>query len=148
LEVIIVTQTLQFEAAWDKTIANKDREKIKQEFIRVKENLSKEEKIQFTTLGHAINHKGELLVTVLVHNTSNSDFTFHHDTIQYHANGELIAGHIFTIPRLVIEKETSIPWTFIFPKQQILKKEIPSNGVILINKTSISGGFPSSTTDR
>jgi SLAP domain-containing protein len=132
LEVVIVAQTLQFEAAWDKTIANQDREKIKQEFIRVKENLSKEAKIQFTTLRHAVNHKGELLVIVLVHNTSNTDFTFYNQQIHYQTNGQTIARNIFTIPRLVIKKETSMPWTFIFPKQQILSDEIPSNGELII----------------
>ncbi|WP_068672633.1 SLAP domain-containing protein [Oceanobacillus sp. Castelsardo] len=128
-----MAQTLQFEAAWDKTIANQDRERIEQEFLKVKENLSREEEIQFTTLRHAINHKGELLVTVLVHNTSNTDFTFYNHNLHYQANGETIAEHIFTIPRFVIEKETSMPWTFIFPTQQILRHEIPSNGTLLIN---------------
>ncbi|WP_165769140.1 hypothetical protein [Virgibacillus profundi] len=56
-------QKLIFESAWDKTIAEQDRENIKQVFDKV--NLTAEKSIQFTSLWQAKNHRGELLIAVL-----------------------------------------------------------------------------------
>lgn len=111
-----MNQTLIFENAWDRTIAEADREKIKDVFEQSRKHLNKTP-IQFTALNNAINHKGELLVTVLIHNVSDKDFSFHEDSLQYiHSNtGKVIAEHSYTIPRLKIKKYTSMPWTFIFP---------------------------------
>lgn len=56
-------QKLKFQSAWDKTIAEEDRKKIKTAFENV--SLDSGRNIQFSTLWQAKNHRGELLVAVL-----------------------------------------------------------------------------------
>lgn len=105
-------QKLTFESAWDKTIAEKDREQIKQSFKEA--CLTPGINIQFTALWQAKNHRGELLVAVLIHNTSQQDFSFHNQKMTYTVNDTIFATHSFS-PSIIVEKETSMPWTFIFP---------------------------------
>lgn len=105
-------QKLIFESAWDKTIAEKDRERIKQSFKEA--TLAPGISIQFTALWEAKNHRGELLVAVLIHNTSQQDFSFYNQKMTYTVNGTIFAAHTFS-PPIIVEKQTSMPWTFIFP---------------------------------
>lgn len=117
-------QTLRFEDAWDRTLAKEDRKRIEDEFELAKDQLTTEP-IQFTPLQEAINHKGELLIMVLIHNVSNENYSFHEDTLQFihQESGKIVAEHTFSIPRLIIEKHTSMPWTFIFPKHNITEDQ-------------------------
>ena len=102
-------QTLYFEPAWDKTIAPADREKIIAHF----QSRHLENNIQFSFLREAINHKGELLVTVLIHNTEDTSLPLQDMVVTYRKDGNQIATGIFNFP-LVIPRKTSMPWTFIF----------------------------------
>ncbi|MBB6453166.1 SLAP domain-containing protein [Salirhabdus euzebyi] len=109
-------QKLQLESSWDKTLSPRDRDEIEQAFSRV--TLSGAD-IQFTPLWQAMNHKGQLLVTVLVHNTRKEGFTFTNSKLHYKENGVTAAKHTFTIPALCIGAETTMPWTFIFPVESL-----------------------------
>ncbi|WP_197046774.1 SLAP domain-containing protein [Oceanobacillus salinisoli] len=129
-----MVQKLEFESAWDRTVAEQDREKIKQAFSQAKKQLSDDESIQFTPLKSALNHKGELLVTTLVHNTTGEGFSFLQHEISFQQNGHTIATHVFSTPSLWIEKKTSMPWTFIFPEHQIDRHKIPENGILILVK--------------
>ncbi|MDC3417381.1 SLAP domain-containing protein [Aquibacillus salsiterrae] len=106
---------LTFEAKWDKTLSVKDREHIKQVFLESVETLDKQ--VTFTPLWQAINHENNLLVTVLVHNPTNVPLSFRDKRLCYTEQEEIIAEHSFTIPTLTLQPGTSMPWTFIFPKQ-------------------------------
>ncbi|KMY48707.1 SLAP domain-containing protein [Peribacillus loiseleuriae] len=106
-------QKLQYESSWDKTLSNKDRKIIEGIFLET--SLLNQNRIQFTSLWQAMNHKGELLVTVLVHNFSHQDCSFMNKKLRYMENNEIIAEHTFTLPSLIVQPETSMPWTFIFP---------------------------------
>lgn len=111
---VISMQKLTFEQAWDKTISLKDREKIHEVFLAT--NQKKNETIKFIPLWQAKNHKGELLVTVLIHNFSEQSLAFHNNKLHYlTSNNEIIAEHTFSHASLMLEPETSMPWTFIFP---------------------------------
>ncbi|RID82214.1 SLAP domain-containing protein [Peribacillus asahii] len=110
-------QKLQFEPSWDKTLSPKDRKIIEGIFLETR--LSNHANIELTPLRQAINHKGELLVTVLVHNFSQRVLLFHNKKLRYIENEKIIAEHIFTLPPLVIQQETSMPWTFIFPIESL-----------------------------
>ncbi|GAA0338307.1 hypothetical protein GCM10008967_30730 [Bacillus carboniphilus] len=109
-------QKLKFEASWDKAISEQDREQILNVF---KETHPNGHDVEFTPLWQAVNHKGELLVTVLVQNYSGNDVDFHNKKLRYTVNQEMVAAHTFTIPALVVEGETSMPWTFIFPVESL-----------------------------
>lgn len=122
-------QKLTFETKWDKTIADQDRERIKQSFQEA--ILAPDINIQFTSLWQAKNHRDELLVAVLIHNTSEQNFTFHDQQMTYFVNGSLFAEHTFS-PHVTVEKQTSMPWTFIFPASTFNSYEKFEGGVLRI----------------
>ncbi|WP_453993560.1 SLAP domain-containing protein [Bacillus nitroreducens] len=106
-------QKLIFEAAWDRTISQKDREELKQVFQKEISNLGNG--VTFTTVWVAENHKNELLVTAIIHNKTEQHFCFESTTLEFYEESTLLAEHTFTLPSLVVAAETSMPWTFIFP---------------------------------
>ncbi|MBP2079940.1 SLAP domain-containing protein [Oceanobacillus polygoni] len=110
-------QTLEYEASWDKALPSIDREKI--EAIFQETSLSGNQAVAFTPLWQAMNYKGELLVTVLVHNFTVNQFSFSKETILYIEHNDVLAAHEFTIPALTLEAETSMPWAFIFPVESM-----------------------------
>ncbi|SET16939.1 SLAP domain-containing protein [Oceanobacillus limi] len=108
-------QTLQFHSKWEKTIAEKDRQSIEEVFKNT--CIEAEDTIEFTLLSQAVNHKGELLLITLIHNTTNQNFTLNNQTIGYKTDEQNIIKHSFTYPTLTIPPKTSTPWTFIFPQE-------------------------------
>lgn len=119
-------QKLQYETSWDKTLSNKDRKIIEGIFLET--SLPNQSLNQFTSLWQAINHRGELLVTVLVHNFSHQVCSFINKKLCYLENNEIIAEHIFTLPSLTVQPETSMPWTFIFPVESLRSHGSLENG--------------------
>ena len=104
-------QKLQFERAWDKTISKKDRlalEQLFQETVEQRETL-----IDCHVYRRAINHKREMLITVLIHNFSHQALVFNNYQVQCLFDGGQVMQN-FTIPSLCIPVNTSMPWTFIF----------------------------------
>ncbi|WP_077358338.1 SLAP domain-containing protein [Virgibacillus halodenitrificans] len=125
-------QTLIFETAWDKTIAPRDREQIEALFIETKDLFN--EGIHFIPIRQAVNHRGDLLISVLIHNFSQEDYLFDKKTLQYKWEEKIIASHTFTLPFHIIKHHTSMPWTFIFPKETCVTTNNFTNGEIkLIN---------------
>ena len=106
-------QQLKLEPSWDKALSNKDRKDIEEIFL----NTSQIEtpNILLTPIWNAVNHRGELLITVLVHNFTQKTLTFSEKRLVYIENDEIVAESSFTLPTLVIPSKVSMPWTFIFP---------------------------------
>lgn len=125
-------QQLMFESAWNRTVSTKDREKIMQAFKNIE--LNEKEEIQLTPLWHAFNYQNDLLITAIVHNTSNKDFSFQNQKVQYIVHNDTIATHSFTLPTIFINAKTSMPWTFIFPKGRYLEKRPKPLGKLTIMK--------------
>ncbi|RHW33964.1 SLAP domain-containing protein [Lysinibacillus yapensis] len=119
-------QQLQFEASWDKALADQDRKIIEAIFNETVQLNSSG--IICSPIREAINHKEELLVTVLVHNFTNDSWNLHHTQLQYSIKGKIVADHMFTLPKLEIPPKMSMPWTFIFPKDSYLPQTSYSNG--------------------
>ncbi|MFC4023353.1 SLAP domain-containing protein [Oceanobacillus longus] len=110
-------QKLTFETSWDKALPSKDRERIVHIF---KETRSQHyPTIKLTPLWQATNHRGELLITVLVHNFSGDIVKFNNTKLRYIEKNKVIAEHAFSIPPLSIPPETSMPWAFIFPVEAL-----------------------------
>lgn len=107
-------QKLQFEASWDKAIAAKDRQEIERVFFETKNKNTRD--ILCSPIREAINHKAELLVSVLVHNFTDEPLTINHTRFSYKIQGEVLADKVFSLPMLTIPSKMSMPWTFIFPK--------------------------------
>ena len=104
-------QKLFWESAWDKTIAPVDRIKIKTHFHDHIPHLLEE--VHFSFYKKAINHKSELLITVLIHNPQDVALHLQSIVITYKEKDQQIATGIFSVP-VEIERNTSMPWTFIF----------------------------------
>ncbi|WP_188455140.1 SLAP domain-containing protein [Virgibacillus oceani] len=123
-------QNLTFESAWSKTISNKDRKQIERAFSdAVFDTVNS---IYLSPLWQAINHKNHLLITVLIHNTTQQDLSFHNTKMRYIEGNQIVAEHSFTIPSLVIEPQTSMPWTFIFPVDSMRIRAALKNGKLEI----------------
>lgn len=127
-------QKVKFHPAWDKTIAPGDRDRIERIFQET--IVSTQEDIQFTTIQHAINHKRELLIIVLVHNNREDKISFDNQKLFYMKNNHIVAEHIFTPPSLTIEPQTSMPWTFIFPPESFQQEEKFEKGIITMDAQS------------
>lgn len=106
-------QRLMFESSWDKALSANDREKIQRVFLQT--YVTNNKRIQFSRLWQAQNHRGELLVTVLIHNFNEHVHVFKDTKLRYVANEQVMAEHTYSLPTLTLEPETSMPWTFIFP---------------------------------
>ncbi|WP_176555770.1 SLAP domain-containing protein [Virgibacillus ndiopensis] len=119
-------QKLRFESSWDKTISTKDRNQIEQVFSDTQ--CAVNEPIYFSSLWQAINHKNQLLVTVLIHNTSQKNLSFQNTKMRYLENNEIVVEYSFTLPLLFVEPHTSMPWTFIFPVESLCHKPKLKNG--------------------
>ncbi len=104
-------QKLYFEPAWDKTIAPVDREKITHQFQQQTKQL--QDGVHLSFLRNAINHKGEQLITVLIHNFEDINFHITNTVISYNEQGKHLANATFSLP-CEIAGNTSMPWTFIF----------------------------------
>ncbi len=122
-------QKLEFESAWDKTIAHQDREEIK----RVFSELSAEEHVrqQAVILKTAYNHKEEFLVTVLVNNYSTEPLSLIGKKVLYQEEGHTI-GEMDSRYTLEIPPETSMPWTFIFPAASLRRNPSREYGKLII----------------
>ena len=107
-------QQLHFEASWDKALSAKDRDYIKKLFNETKDKYFSS--IVFSPIREAINHRNELLITVLVHNFSAFPLTFENTRLFYMSDQEVLAEKLFTLPTLSIPPKVSMPWTFIFPE--------------------------------
>ncbi|MFJ8065280.1 SLAP domain-containing protein [Psychrobacillus sp. NPDC096426] len=123
-------QKLEFESSWDKTISNKDRQKI--EVIFLETSQSSNRGIQLTPLWQAFNHKGELLVTALIHNFTMHSYSFQNTKLRYIEADKVTIEHSFTLPSFSIQARCSMPWTFIFPNEKLDKKLSLENGLLEI----------------
>ena len=124
-------QQLQFEASWEKALAAQDRHNIEKIFNETKHLNSSG--IVCSPIRQAVNHKQQLLVTVLVHNFTDNPLTFNNTRLVYRTQQQIIADDKFTLPTLTIPPFVSMPWTFIFPEFSYT----PITGSILENSLSI-----------
>ena len=112
-------QQLSFHPAWDKTISEKDRLLIEELFEQTYNQA--DDLVTSPVLRAAINHKKELLVTVLVHNFSHHSAVFRKRSIYIHCD-DFEEEQTFNIPDLIIPPVTSMPWTFIFAANPIYEQ--------------------------
>ena len=112
-------QQLYFHPAWEKTISDQDRALIEDLFEQTYNQV--DDLIMSPVIQVALNHKKELLVTVLVHNFTHHSARFNNRSVFIHCD-DFDAEQVFTIPDLVIAPVTSMPWTFIFEANPVYEK--------------------------
>lgn len=104
-------QCLRFEAAWDKTIAPRDRRFLEKIFSET--NMEYSDGVHFTFVREAINHRKDLLVTVLIHNCYERKISMEEVAIAYRRGERTIAIDTFNLP-FAVNAKTTMPWTFIY----------------------------------
>src|SRR5699024_519619 len=124
-------QKLYFETAWERTIAQNDREKIIKIFEKVQPTLSSG--VHFTFLWAAKNHENETLITTLIHNVRPHVLQLTNTIVAYKANTEVHYTHKFDVKE-PLPAHSSMPCTFIFSRHATIS-EAPDY-VISVNNTS------------
>ncbi|MFC7371631.1 SLAP domain-containing protein [Fictibacillus iocasae] len=106
-------QKLLFEQAWDRALSGGDRDHIVSVFEETR-NAAPESALSAVVLRKAVNHKGERLLTVLLHNRSQEEAVFNDRTVAMRTDNGQAEEALFTLPVAVLAHH-SMPWTFIFP---------------------------------
>ncbi|MCT1904683.1 SLAP domain-containing protein [Oceanobacillus sojae] len=122
---------LVFEPKWDKALPNIDRRKIEQAFQNLVPPNSVDTQITFTALWQARNHRSDLLVTVLINNYSRQAYSFSNSTLQYVEDDAVKAEKQFTLERVFVPPDSSMPWTFIFPESSFTDFPINLQGKLV-----------------
>ncbi|MFD1067254.1 SLAP domain-containing protein [Oceanobacillus locisalsi] len=125
---------LVFESKWHKALPDTDRQKIEQTFQHKVPAESANKSITFTPLWQARNHRSNLLVTVLINNFSKQPYSFEHSTLEYIEEDVVKARKEFTLDRVLVPPDSSMPWTFIFPKSSFINHSINLNGSLVFHK--------------
>jgi SLAP domain-containing protein len=123
-------QKLAFESAWDRTLAEKDRNEIERVFSEI--NAEGKEGYQAVLLKTAFNHKREFLVTVLLNNYSKIPMSLLGKKVVYKEKNRTI-GEFESAYTLEIPAETSMPWTFIFPAGSLIDTPNGDSGELIIS---------------
>ncbi|GIO22908.1 SLAP domain-containing protein [Oceanobacillus sp. J11TS1] len=122
---------LVYEPTWDKALPDIDRRKIEQKFQSLVRLGETDKQLSFTPLWQAINHRSDLLVTVLINNYSEKEFSFKNITLQYVEDDDVKATNTFTLKRVIVPPDSSMPWTFIFPETTFTEKSIRLGGYLV-----------------
>ncbi|MCF6410844.1 SLAP domain-containing protein [Pseudalkalibacillus salsuginis] len=105
---------LIFEPSWEKAIAKQDRKAIEQ--LHKASPLQKG-KLTWTPIRAAMNHQGSLLAMVLIQNGKEETFRAEGIFLDYYENKRgKVASFRFYVPQVVVPPNSSMPWTFVFPK--------------------------------
>ena len=104
-------QQLYLHPTWEKAVSQKDLALIEDVFEQT--YTKADDVIMSPVVRTAFNHKGELLITALVHNFTHHSARFTNRSVFIRC-GDYMEEQVFTIPSLSIPPFTSMPWTFIF----------------------------------
>ena len=122
-------QKLEFESAWDRTLALPDRLKIEQVFSELDHKHNEGQ--QSVILKTAFNHKNDFLVTVLVNNYAKQPFSLAEKNVVYKEKAGTIS-EMDSPYSLEVPANTSMPWTFIFPAASIQKEPSGASGELIL----------------
>jgi accessory Sec system S-layer assembly protein len=113
--------TLDLEESWEQSLADTEKEKL-EELVK---NLTppKPGEVNFMGIQSQFDSEGNLHVSLLIRNGSHKHLTIQQLPLMvYDAKGDVVAKGGFKLNDLVVKANTSKPWTFIFPKQLVLKE--------------------------
>ncbi|MBA2175545.1 accessory Sec system S-layer assembly protein [Halobacillus locisalis] len=113
---------LDLAESWQKSMAESDITKLEQ-FV---ENLNAPKAGEVNFLGVKLieSDEGNLHVTMLIRNGSEKNLNLQQLPLQIEdANGDIVARGGFKLEDFEVKANTSKPWTFIFPKDMVLKED-------------------------
>jgi|GEM_PF-877708 len=117
------SQTLFFQEAWERTISLTDKEEI----IKLFERSSSERKpgeVSFIPFRVALNYKGDILATVLIQNEVNSKVELLDFSLSLFDKEGYIATESFSYSNIALPPNSTMPWTFIFPREKLARDYI------------------------
>jgi SLAP domain-containing protein len=121
-EVEMINHQLIYESTWEKSMSKKDKELFERLY---QDNLTDiSEEVRFLNLRTGFNVHGDLFATVLIQNGTDKDIPLFQLPLRYCDAKGVIAEESFTYQSLIIQAQSSTPWTFLFPKEKIQRKEI------------------------
>ncbi|MDA3130921.1 accessory Sec system S-layer assembly protein [Aliibacillus thermotolerans] len=110
--------TLELEDSWEKSLASKDKEKLKEMVDKL--TPPKQGEVNFMGLKADQKENGNLHVTILIRNGNNRNIKLEQIPLQIKdANGTVVAKGGFKLDDFEVKANTSKPWTFIFPKELV-----------------------------
>lgn len=114
---------LDLEESWAKSLAEQDKEKL--ENLVKSMTPPKAGEVNFMGVQARVADDGGLHVTLLIRNGSDKNLTLQQLPLTVEdASGDVVAKGGFKLENLEVKANTSKPWTFIFPKELVLKEEL------------------------
>ncbi|MGG6433281.1 accessory Sec system S-layer assembly protein [Anoxybacillus sp. D401a] len=114
--------TLDLDESWQKALSKEDKLELEQ-FVRSLPRL-RENEVNMTGLQATIDENGNLVISLLIRNGTRKHIQLKQlPLLVKDSSKEIIARGLFTLD-LEIKANTSKPWTFVFPKELILKENI------------------------
>lgn len=114
---------VELEDSWEKSLAEEDKEKLRS--FAASLTPPKDGEVNFMGIQAKQADNGDLRVVLLIRNGSNKNLSLEKlPLVVEDASGEVVAEGAFTLQPLQVKANTSKPWTFIFPKEMVLKREL------------------------
>ncbi len=114
---------LDLEESWEKSLADTDKEKLAELVKKI--TPPKPGEVNFMGIQARIDNDGALHTTLLIRNGSEKNMKLEQiPLIIEDASGEVVAKGGFVLDNFEVKANTSKPWTFIFPKELLLKEDI------------------------
>ena len=114
---------LDLAESWEKSLADAGKEKLEQLVNSI--TPPKPGEVNFMGIQARIDEKGQLHTTLLIRNGSEKNVNLEQlPLVVEDASGDVVAKGGFKLDKLEVKANTSKPWTFIFPKELILKEPI------------------------
>lgn len=113
---------LDLDENWEKSLATANKDQLR----KIVEDLTppKKNEVNFMGLQQSLREDGSLTVTVLIRSGHEKDISISQLPLEVmDATKETVAKGAFTLPPLTVQANTSKPWTFIFPKEMVLKEQ-------------------------
>lgn len=114
---------LDLEESWEKSLADTDKEKLNQLVKSI--TPPKAGEVNFMGIQARMDENGSLHTMLMIRNGSEKNVKLEQlPLIVEDASGEVIAKGGFQFDHLEVKANTSKPWTFIFPKELLLKETV------------------------
>jgi accessory Sec system S-layer assembly protein len=114
---------LDLAESWEKSLPEQERKNLEQYVEKLEP--PKEGEVNFLGLQANLSDQGDLHVTILIRNGHNKNINIEKLPLEVtDATKEVVAKGGFSLDQLEIKANTSKPWTFIFPKNMVLKDSI------------------------
>lgn len=112
---------LIFHPKWEKALSIQDRKLIHQ--LVEQHGAPPVNQLNIIPIRAGLNYKGELFVTVIMQNGRNQDLHFTPREVSFsdHVGNQM--SQLFDLPDLVLQEQSSTPWTFIFEQHPYGQEE-------------------------